>query len=146
MKTTRILTCLMTAALFAAWPAPAADAVQPQTVTGVRLLRDATTVALTTNVYFTQGASLLFSNVLCCADATGAVTQGLSQVTVDLAVGNSTTATWYSASVSSTNGGTFNATVILPAYESIYWQVRLTDVNTNVYYYGQQTLRASAHL
>lgn len=134
------------AILAAVWPAAAADAVEPQTLNGVSLVRDATTVAITTNIQYTQGASLLFTNIVCYSDAEGTTTQGLDTVTVEVGVGNSTTSTWTTATVTDTDDGTWCATVTLPEFSSVYWQCRLTDAATNVYYYQQQILQAAEHL
>lgn len=132
-------------------PARAADAVQPQTLSAVNLYRDVTAIDYSSAVHFTQGAPLLFSNMVCWSTASGtnAVKQGLDSVTVQVALSTSSTTTgaWQTATVQVASNGTWYATTTnLPAVSVVYWQCKITDVNTNVYYYQQQMIHADPHL
>jgi hypothetical protein len=133
---------ILASLLIAAAAAHAVDSVQPQTLSGVRNLRDQATIAGTTNIALAQGATLRFTNCLAYADATGSVVQGLDGVTCDVGVGSSTTSIWYRVTVQSAAQGKWAGHVTLPRIETIYWQLRLTDAATNIYYYPQQSLRA----
>ena len=132
--------------------APAADAVQPQTLDGVKLYRDVTSIAYSTNTHFTQGASLLMTNMVCYSTAdlgSNSVIQGLSTVTVEVATStsSSSTGTWAEAAVQVASNGTWYLTLTnVPSASAVYWQTRLTDENTNTYYYQQQILYADPHL
>jgi len=128
------------------------DTVQPQTLDGVKLYRDVGPVLFTTNITYTQGAPLRLTNVVCYSTAnlgTNSVVQGLDVVTVEAAfsASASTTGSWRTATVTSTNLGkwTFSLTN-LPTVSVIYWQCRITDSQTNRYYYQQQMLQANPHL
>lgn len=151
MKHIRLISliCLLTVSL--GLPARAADAVQPQSLSAVNLYRDVTTIDYSSAVHFTQGAPLLFTNMVCWSTASGtnAVKQGLDSVTVQVALSTSstTTGTWQSATVQVASNGTWSATTTnLPAVSVVYWQCKITDVNTNVYYYQQQMIHADPHL
>jgi hypothetical protein len=48
---------------------------------------------------------------------------------------------------SSATGGTASVTIpALPEASTVYWQARLTDESTNVYYYSKMMLHANPHL
>jgi hypothetical protein len=145
-----ILTAIVTTAL-ALGIAFAGDAVEPQSLTTYEMYRDMAT-AYSSATYFTQGASMLFSNLTfySTADLGGSsVIQGLSNVTVEVAcaVSSTATGTWYEATVNDATGGTASVTIpALPESSTIYWQARLTDESTNIYYYTKMQLRANTHL
>lgn len=128
------------------------DPVQPQTLDGVELYRDVTSIAYSTNVHYTQGATLLMTNMVCYSTAdlgTNSVIQGLDAVTVEVATSTSSTTTgsWTSATVQNITNGTWWVIVdAIPSASTIYWQCRITDSVTNVYYYQQQMLIADPHL
>ena len=126
----------------------AADAVTPQTLSRISWVRGVNSVNATTNTLFTQGASILFTNCTCYSDTAGLTTQGLSSVTVQVGVGNTFTSTWFTATVQDAPNGKFSCVCVLPSGSDLfaYWQVKLTDVNTNIYYYTQQKLNLIAHL
>jgi hypothetical protein len=129
-----------------------ADAVQPQTLSNLKLYRDVTSINYSTNVHYTQGATLLMTNMQCYSSAdlgVSSTVQGLSTVTVEVATStsSSTTGTWINATVLLATNGTYCVTIpSLPAYSTVYWQCRLTDVNTNIFYYQTQMLYADPHL
>lgn len=128
------------------------DPVQPQTLDGVNLYRDVTSIGYSTNIHFTQGASLLMTNMVCYSTAnlgTNSVVQGLDVVTVEVAtsVSSSTTGTWSEASVQDITNGTWTINLTtLPTASTVYWQCRITDSGTNTYYYQTQMLYADPHL
>ena len=128
------------------------DPVQPQTLDGVALYRDVTSINYSTNIHFTQGATILMTNMVCYSTAnldTNSVIQGLDVVTVEVAtsVSSTSTGTWSSATVQVASNGTWCATIdALPTASTVYWQCRLTDSGTNTYYYQQQMLYADPHL
>lgn len=148
MKRATILTAVLVA-MSAVWPAAGADAVEPQSISGLRMLRDVPNVVSTTNIVYVQGASFRFTNCICYADALGVVTQGLDGVTVEVGLGNSTTSTWYTMTVADAANGTWwGDAAELPSFASVFWQLRLTDSTsqTNIYYYQQGILSAAPHL
>lgn len=124
------------------WPVAAASAVAPQTLSSVPLIRGAAPYAFTVSSSFTAGAPLLFSNCVTFADVAGTITQQLVSVNVQIGVGYSTTATWYTAAVTDPTRGIFSCLTQIPTStsQSVYWQCKLTDVNTNIYYYPIQQL------
>ena len=80
---------------------------------------------------------------------TNSIRQGLSNVAVAVAtsISSTTTGTWSAAVVQVASNGTWwIALTNLPAANTIYWQCRLTDSLTNVYYYQQQIIIADPHL
>lgn len=127
------------------------DAVEPQSLDGVELHRGGTEIVATTNTVFTREATILFTNITCYATAdlgTNSVLQGLSNVTVEVAMSTSSTSTgvWETASVQVASNGTWQATYTMPDANPVYWQVRLTDASTNIYYYTVQKLDTQSHL
>lgn len=84
-----------------------------------------------------QGTTLVGTNVLLYAgtDTNGAI-QGLNGVTIDVAVGSSSSNTHYVGTIISTNEGTFWFSATVPSNMNIaYAQVKITDENTNIYIY-----------
>ena len=153
MKKFKISILSALCAVLCAFPSSAADAVQPQTLDGVKLYRDVTSIDYSTNTHYTQGASLLMSNMVCYSSAdlgvSNSVIQGLSTVTVAVAysTASTTTGAWNTATVQiATNGTWYINLTNIPSASVIYWQCRLTDLATNVYYYQQQMLHADPHL
>lgn len=142
-----LLTAALTAVLITAGALVGGDYVQPQTLDGATLTRAATAISYTTNTQYTGGAPLFFTNLLLLAE--GGATQGLSEVTVELAASASSTSTgvWTEVSVQSTNGLVYGS-LDLPTStgSSIYWQARITDADTNVYYYIKNLLYVGGHL
>lgn len=150
----RLLTLAMVCMLVmvAARAARADDPVQPQTLNGVALYRDTTGYNYTTNTHYTRGASLLMTNMACYATAdlgSNSVIQPLTGVTVEVAMSTSysATGTWYAATVQTATNGTWGVSLQeIPDASTVYWQTRLTDAATNVYYYQIQMLYADPHL
>lgn len=130
----------------------AADSVVPQALDGGKLYRLTTSTEFSTNAIFAQGSSFLFTNMVCYSTAysTNPTVQGLDGVTVEVAwsaASTTTNATWHAATVQVAESGTWCCAMTnMPASSTIYWQARLTDASTNVYYYQLQMLRANSHL
>ena len=130
----------------------AADSVVPQSLDGAKLYRDATSVEFSTNAIYAQGASFLFTNMVCYSTAysTNPTIQKLSGVTVELTWATSSSSTgnvWKAGTVQNASAGTWCCSMTnMPASSAVYWQCRITDASTNVYYYQQQMLRSNAHL
>ena len=125
------------------------SSVAPQTLQGISLYRDTAAISYSTNSYYTQGSSILFTNITCYSGTNGSAVQVLSNVTVEVAMSTSpsTTGTWVQASIMNAASNAWKATyTTLPASATVYWQTRLTDINTNIYYYQMQMLYGTAHL
>jgi hypothetical protein len=148
-----VLVLLLTSAIRIPQSAFSADdVVIPQQLNGIKLYRDVTSSAYSTNVHFTQGATIQFTNMVCYSSAnlgTNSVIQGLSNVTVEISMSTSSsvTGTWSSATVQSSTLGTWYGTyTAVPAAATVYWQCRLTDTLTHKFYYTMQKLYADPHL
>ena len=144
MKRTSWLGLLVGA--FVAFTGLASDAVVPQGITGSKWVRGLNTTITTTSTVFTAGATInLVGN--CYADG-GSTTQGLAGVTVQIIIaGGSSTGVWYTATVTSAPNGAWTCTASMPPTgDYAFWQVKLTDVNTNVFYYMPQRFIMIPHL
>lgn len=128
------------------------DTVTPQKLDGIKLYRGGTEVALTTNTVFTQGATILFTNLQVFATSdlgTNSVVQGLSNVTAQIAMSSSlsSTGTWVEATAQDvTNGTLYCSYPAFPEAGNAYWQLRLVDGTTNDYYYIIGKLLGQDHL
>jgi len=120
----------------------AAD-IAPQQLSGIVLTRGATRVIETTNTVFVQGDALLITNLVLCSDSAGAVRQDLTDLSVQIGVGDATTTTWTLATAILATNGTCFATVTVPALNPTFWQVR---INTNAFHYERQTIPTVAPL
>lgn len=120
-----------------------AAGIAPQQLSGIVLTRGATRVAETTNTVFVQGDSLLITNLVLCSDSAGTVRQDLTDLSVQIGVGDTTTTIWYNASAILATNGTCFATVTVPALNPTFWQVR---INTNAFHYERQTIPTVAPL
>ena len=129
-----------------------ANPIQPQTLNSAKLYRDEVSITYVTNIHFTQSATLLVTNCTLYSSAdlgTNSTIQGLSNITVEVATSSSSTSTgtWSTATVQiATNGTWWIRLADIPAASTIYWQCRITDATTNVYYYQQKMLYADPHL
>ena len=128
-------------------PAPADDAITPQSVT-VTNWRDTASIEYSSDVIFVQGATMQWNMFLAgvAYSTNGYTAQGLSNVTVQVSIGNSTTSTLYTASIINASNGQARVSAPLPAMSKVYWQPRAVDANTNTYYYQQQMLHAEPAL
>jgi hypothetical protein len=145
---TRFLTIVCAALLLISDLCPltsvqASDAVEPASVSITSLRGEAITAA--SQSYFMEGSTLRLTNsVLYSGTTTNSARQGLTDVSIELRVGNLTTNVPYSGSVASATNGTWWCDIIVPTNMSaIYLQVKLTDVYTNVYYYPWKVLNTS---
>lgn len=143
----RLIAAATIAAMCFRLSASAADPVAPQTVAATNL-RATVSVEYTCNTIYTAGSTVLFTNCVAYSGAgTNSAVQKLNGVTLKLLLSDGTTTSTNTATSVSTNAGTWKATVMLPDNpNSIYWQLKITDANTNTYYYGKQMLRAQKHL
>lgn len=140
MKKTSLIPILALAfVLLGIPPAYPADAVEPNMVTFTNFRGQAEASILGSSCF--SGSTLLMTN---CAiksgtSATGTV-QGLSGVTVDVTIGNTSSNVHYTATVMSTNLGTWYCSVIVPtnAVSQAWVQIKVTDANTNIYIYPWQ--------
>lgn len=88
MKRVLALVCVLLSA-----SAIYAASVEPQTINGIALVRGASSVVVTTNAVFIQGDPLLITNLTLYADTAGVVAQDLTDLSVQVGIGNATTAT-----------------------------------------------------
>ncbi len=91
----KLLLCLISAALFAValW---ASDAVEPATLT-ITNVRDEV-VANASDAFYYKGTTLLLTNCAILTDDTNSARQGLSEVDIELKIGNAVTSTAFAGS------------------------------------------------
>ena len=124
-------------------PVPAADAVQPASCAITNFRGEAISSIPGT---FYRGTSLLFTNcVLYSGAGTNSAKQGLSGVAVEVRVGTTESNVAYTATVTDTQG-VWSCTATIPALSMSEVQVKLTDVNTNIYIYPWKHLLADTPL
>jgi len=113
------------------------DTVEPQTVTAtwVRGVGGAVNSSLVPY----RGTTLVFTNCVLCTSSSTNI-QGLQDVTVALRVGNSTTNLPYTATVLSTNAGTWFCSITVPELSQFEVQIKITDAATNVYIYPSKAM------
>jgi hypothetical protein len=119
------------------------DAVEPTSITFTNS-RTEGMIPLPGDPTYYSGTTLVFSNCVCLG--TGAVVQGLENVTIEVRVGSTTTNIAY---VGATNAGAtaWSASVTVPTNMTVgYIQTKLTDVNTNIFIYSWKTLRTKEPL
>jgi len=115
------------------------DSVTPAAYTNLVNARTEAVVGLSGSFY--KETTLMFTN--CIALDENGTTQGLSEVTVEFRVGNTTTSTPYTATVYPVGGETNRwwASVTVPDLTgTISVQTKLTDENTNVFIYPLKRL------
>jgi hypothetical protein len=129
---------LLGVAAVAATMAVAGSAVEPVTCTVTNVRGEAAASVSAGQIY--RGSTLTFTNCQLYAgtSATGAV-QTLTNVLVEISVGNLSTNVEYTASSTNAAAGTWNATITVPDLASWTMEVRLTDENTNQYIYPAKT-------
>lgn len=122
-----------------AWPARAADAVAPETVTNlVNTRTDVIDAPLSATTYY-LGSQIFLTN--CIAKTVGGATQGLNQVVVEITVGTpATNLTFFGTTYEGEPGVTnrWMATVTIPNLGNVqnqHLQVKLIDSWTNSYIY-----------
>lgn len=135
---------LLVAALAAAG-AIAGSAVEPPSCTFTNVRQEAVQNVSVGTVY--RGSSLLFTNCALYAgtSSTGAV-QTLTNVTVDISVGNFDTNVTYTASSTNAATGTWSRLITVPDLASWFVQVRVTDENTNRYVYPAKSFMSEVSM
>lgn len=127
----------------------AADAVEPASTTITNIRAEA--VVAVPGGQFYQGTSLLFTNCICFADSTGTTTQGLGDVTVTLTVGNNTSNVSYTATTYASGGDSLTNMWAIPitvidGENTQNIQIKLEDINANVYIYPWKILQNRSQL
>lgn len=132
--------CAATCLLLSVFPAPAADAVVPASLTITNLRDEAMVYA--NNVSYFEGTTLRLTNCVMFAGAsTNSARQGLSDVTIQLTIGNTTTSSTYTGTAEVETNGTWTCDAVVPTNSSqCYLQVKITDANTNSYIYPWKQL------
>jgi len=120
----------------------AGDGVAPQTVTCTNL-RDVASTEYAARGTYIGGRTILWTNcVAYSGGSTSSPVQGLSNVTVRVAIGERNRSTNYTGGVISPTAGTWWCLGTVPTNISpIYFQLTITDENTNTYSYPQQLLQ-----
>lgn len=123
----------------------ASDAVEPAAVTITNFRDEA--VANVSAVEYYYGASLTFTNcVLYAGSSTSSALQGLTDVTVEVRIGNTTTNDAWTGTTIST-AGVWGCQVTVPEFTGYtYVQIKCTDANTNIYIYPWKILNRKAAL
>jgi len=136
----RTLIAVAAAALLAAISLVAfADPVTPATAT-INSIRGEAVANISGTFY--QDATLRFTNcVIYSGTSTNSAVQNLHGVTVTVSAGNASTNVDYTATVLSTNAGTWSCDITVPSFITApYIQVKVTDANTNSYIYPWKAL------
>ncbi len=123
-----------------------ADEVIPATLT-ITNLRDESIVTASETSFF-EGTTLRLTNcVLYAGTTTNSARQGLSQVTVELKAGNTTTSTVYIGTAQVASNGTWSCDAIVPSDSgTCFLQIKVTDSSTNSYIYPWKMLNHKAPL
>jgi hypothetical protein len=113
----------------------AADEVVPASLTITNLRDEATDFA--TPVEFFKGTSLRLTNCVAFAGTTtNSARQGLTDVTIEVKVGNTTTSATYSGTAQVATNGTWFCDVTVPTNSgACSLQVKITSATTNSYIY-----------
>jgi|GEM_PF-5325707 len=98
--------------------------------------------------YYYEGTSLLFTNcVLHSGSTTNSDVQELSNVTVQVMIGTTSSSTTNTATIQSTNNGTWQCTVTVPTDQSSpNVQIKITDYWTNSYIYPWKAMKCKEAL
>ena len=142
----RVALIALLALILSAWPARAADAVAPATVT-FSCVRDEAVQQISDQSYY-DGTSLIFTNcIFYVGTSTNTARQGLNTVTIDVRVGNVSTSVPYTGTAQVETNGTWALPIIVPTnINPIYVQFKLTDSTTNIYIYPWKTLNRKSPL
>lgn len=131
-----------------AYPARAADAVEPASCSVTNFRGEAVTSLSAESFY--MGATLLLTNcTLYAGTGTNSAKQGLDEVSIELKLGDTTLATTYTGTVAgATSNGSWWAALVVPTNSPgspVWLQIKITDANTNSYIYPWRSLsRATA--
>jgi len=143
-KLTMLTMAMAAAGIMAAAIVMAADAVEPQTVAFRNIREEAETYA--SSAFYFVGTTLRMTNCQAFADTSGVVTQGLDEVTVEIAVGNTVTSIVYNATVTDAAAGLWSCDVVVPNLSTFFIQTKLTDASTNVFIYPWKYGRSKSSL
>ena len=129
------LSILTLAAVLLAGLVQAGDAVTPASCTITNTRGDG--VLYISGVTYYDDATLRLTNcVLYSGTSTNSDLQGLSNVTVEVSVGSTTTNIDYSATIQDATSGTWYCDIVVPSFVSVpFLQVKIEDENTNSYIY-----------
>jgi len=125
-------------------PVRASDAVEPASIT-ITNFRDEVIGNISAVEYY-NGSSLQMNFVLYAGASTNSARQGLSNVVVEVKIGNTSTAETWTATNTSTNGEC-SIQIIVPTFPgNTYVQVKPSDINTNNYIYPWKILNRKTAL
>lgn len=121
------------------YPVSAADAVEPAAIT-ITNVRDEV-VANASEVFYYKGTTLRLTNCVILVGGTNSARQGLSDVTIQLKIGNAVTSTPYAGTAQVASNGTWSCNAVVPTNEGMcYLQVKITDADTNSYIFSWKVL------
>ena len=132
--------CILLAGVWCLSSVFAADAVIPASLT-ITNLRDEAQLYPTDTSYF-EGTTLRLTNCVMFAGATtNSARQGLSEVTIQVTIGNTTTSATYTGTAQVETNGTWSAGATVPTNSGqCYLQIKITDSITNSYIYPWKIL------
>jgi len=128
------------------YPVHAADAVVPAMLTITNVRDEA--MGYANDVSFFEGATLRLTNcVMYAGSSTNSARQALNSITIQVTTVNSSTSHTYAGSAQVETNGTWSCDAIVPTNSGqLYLQVKITDVNTNVFIYPWKILNHKAAL
>jgi hypothetical protein len=138
MKRILCILCLVSGVAFGA------DTVAPATATFASL-RGEPAITLNAGTVYT-GTTLAFTNCTLYADTAGVATQGLSGVTVKLAVGTGTSTSTNTATVTSASNGQWACSITVSNVPTISLQVKITDSFGSSFIYPTKTINTTTPL
>jgi hypothetical protein len=135
------------AGLLMVWPARAGSAVEPASCTVTNYRTEGISAVSSAEYYV--GSTLRLTT--CVAYASGTDTNGtlqmLTNVTIEVTIGNTSTSTVYAGSVTDPARGLWGASVGVSNYTGqLYMQLKLTDENTNSFIYPWKTITKKSAL
>lgn len=140
MKTLRSILTALAASAAICCLVHASDAVEPASVSITSLRGESASLTVSAESFY-QGTTILFTNcVLYSGTTTNTARQGLTDVDVELRVGTLEASTAYTATVQNTNGQWWASITAPTNLTAAFVQVKITDVNTNVFIYPWKTL------
>jgi len=129
------LSILTLAAVLLAGFVQAGDAVTPASCTITNARGDGVEY-ISGTTYYDDTTLRLTNCVLYAGSSTNSDLQGLSNVTVAVSVGNTTTNADYSGTIQVATSGTWFCDIVVPSFVSVpYLQVKIEDEHTNSYIY-----------
>ena len=143
MKLLRVLSVLSALSAVTLVCSASTDAVEPAQAT-VTFVRGEGVASVSAGTIY-QGTTLNLTNCV-CALTNSTSPQLLGGVTVQVAVGNSSTNVKYTATVQASAAGTWHATIAVPSLSTFTLQVKITDGQTNSYIYPSKVMAADTSL